>query len=68
MNAFDPRFPLGNPLNQVAEPTLRPIPRRPNWFVDSVGIERYVEPTRERSFADLLRACRHDKNRRDLSP
>jgi hypothetical protein len=46
MNAIDPRFPLGIPLNRVARPPLRPIPGRPNWFVDSRGVERYVEPTR----------------------
>jgi hypothetical protein len=46
MNAIDPRFPLGIPLNRVAKPPLRRIPGRPNWFVDSRGIERYIEPTR----------------------
>ena len=46
MNAIDPRFPLGTPLNRVAKSPLRPIPNRPNWFVDSRGVERYVEPTR----------------------
>jgi len=47
MNAIDPRFPLGVPLNRVAKPPLRRIPGRPNWFVDSRGIERYIEPTRQ---------------------
>jgi len=46
MSAIDPRFPLGVPLNRVAKPPLRRIPGRPNWFVDSRGIERYIEPTR----------------------
>jgi len=46
MNAIDPRFPLGKPLNRPAPPSLRPIAGRPNWFVDSRGVERYVERPR----------------------
>ena len=47
MPVFDPRFPLGTPLNRVAKLPLRTILGRPNWFIDSRGVERYVEPTRE---------------------
>lgn len=46
MNAITPSFPLGIPLNRPAEASLRPIPGRPNWFVDSHGVEHYVEPAR----------------------
>jgi hypothetical protein len=45
---IDARFPLGTPLNRPPESSLRPIPGRPNWFVDSRGIEHYVEPTRRK--------------------
>lgn len=43
MNAADSRFPLGKPINRRTPQPLRPIPGRPNWFVDSRGIERYLE-------------------------
>jgi len=46
VTAIDPRFPLGAPLNRAAKPPLRSIPGRPNWFVDSRGAERYIEPAR----------------------
>jgi hypothetical protein len=46
MNAIDPRFPLGTPLNRPAKSPLRPIQGRTNWFVDLMGVERYVEPKR----------------------
>lgn len=48
MEAVDPRYPLGKPLNRPAPPSsLRPISGRPHWFVDARGVERYVErPTR----------------------
>lgn len=43
MATIDPRYPLGIPLNRPAAPSLRPISGRPNWFVDSRGVERYLE-------------------------
>jgi len=71
MNAIDPRFPLGIPLNRVAKPPLRRIPGRPNWFVDSRGIERYIEPTRQTTsittpLGVLNRAQRHKELYDDL--
>ena len=43
MNPIDPRFPLGTPLNRPTAPSMRPISGRPNWFIDSRGVEHYVE-------------------------
>ena len=41
----NPRFPLGVPVNRATgSPSLRPIPGRPNWYVDARGVEHYVEP------------------------
>jgi hypothetical protein len=37
------RFPLGTPINRPAPQPLRPIPGRPNWYIDSHGVERYLE-------------------------
>ena len=52
MNAVDPRFPLGTPLNRPARSPLRPIPGRTHWFVDARGVERYVEPARPTPLRD----------------
>ena len=49
MYATDPRFPLGKPLNRSIEPSMRPIPGRPNWYVDVRGVEHYVETHRGQS-------------------
>lgn len=49
MNAIDPRFPLGRPVNRPAPTLLRPISGRPNWFIDSRGVERYVERAAKQS-------------------
>lgn len=39
------RFPLGVPVNRPATTNpLRPVPGRPNWWVDAKGVERYIEP------------------------
>jgi hypothetical protein len=43
MGSTNSRFPLGAPVNRPAKPALRPVAGRPNWFVDSRGVEHYIE-------------------------
>lgn len=41
---YDPRFPLGTPLNRKPPPAETPIAGRPGWWLDRNGVPHFVQP------------------------